>query len=47
MSRVETLRRMGLDWAADLIESLMMDKARLRVEVARLKRTINEIKAKK
>ena len=47
MNRVETLRRMGLDWAADLIEALMMDKARLKLEVARLKRTINEMKAKK
>ncbi len=33
MSRVETLRRMGLDWAADLVESLMADRAKHKAEI--------------
>lgn len=37
MNRIEILRRMGLDWAADLIERLEADRARLRAEVAELK----------
>ena len=37
MKRVETLRRMGLDWAADLIEALQRDKTELKAEIERLR----------
>lgn len=37
MKRVEKLRRMGLDWAADLIEALQRDKAELKAEIERLR----------
>lgn len=37
MKRVETLRRMGLDWAADIIEALQRDKAELKAEIERLR----------
>lgn len=33
MTRVERLRSMGLDWAADLVESLMADKAKHKAEI--------------
>ena len=45
MSRVQRLRSMGMDWAADLIEGLMTDKLKLQLEVARLKRELRERKA--
>ena len=38
MKRVEVLRRMGLDWAADIIEALQRDKAELKAEIERLRR---------
>ena len=47
MSRVQRLRSMGMDWAADLIEGLMTDKLKLQLEVARLKRELRERKGKK
>ena len=47
MSRVQRLRSMGMDWAADLIEGLMTDKLKLQLEVARLKRELRELKGKK
>ena len=47
MSRVQRLRSMGMDWAADLIEGLMADKLKLQLEVARLKRELRELKGKK
>ena len=47
MSRVQRLRSMGMDWAADLIEGLMTDKIKLQLEVARLKRELRELKRKK
>ena len=37
MNRVARLRSMGLDWAADLIERLEADKAKLQAEIAALK----------
>ena len=37
MKRVEKLRRMGLDWAADIIEALQRDKAELKAEIERLR----------
>ena len=33
MKRVERLRSMGLDWAADLVESLMADRAKHKAEI--------------
>lgn len=42
MTRIETLRRMGLDWAADLIERLEADRVRLRAEVSRLRDLLNK-----
>ena len=47
MTRVERLRRMGMDWAADLVELLMADKLKLQTEVARLRRELSELKGKK
>ena len=47
MSRVQRLRSMGMDWAADLIEGLMSDKLKFQLEVARLKRELRELKWKK
>lgn len=46
MSRIERLRSMGMDWAADLVETLMADKLKLQLEVARLKREVREAKEK-
>ena len=37
MKRGEKLRRMGLDWAADIIEALQRDKAELKAEIERLR----------
>ena len=37
MSRVQRLRSMGMDWAADLIEALQRDKAELKAEIERLR----------
>lgn len=44
MNRIETLRRMGLDWAADLIERLEADRARLKAEVLELKAKLEKAK---
>lgn len=44
MNRIETLRRMGLDWAADLIERLEADRAKLRAEVIELKAKLEKAK---
>ena len=45
MKRVETLRRMGLDWAADIIEALHRDKAELKAEIERLRALLKKEKA--
>ena len=37
MDRIALLRRMGFDWAADLIETLQRDKAELKAEIERLR----------
>lgn len=44
MNRVETLRNMGLDWAADLIERLERRSAELKAENARLKAELEKRK---
>lgn len=44
MNRIDILRRMGLDWAADLIERLEADRARLRAEVVELKARLEKAK---
>ena len=45
MDRIALLRRMGFDWAADLIETLMADKVRMRAEISRLRESIKKGKA--
>lgn len=45
MKRVEVLRRMGLDWAADLIEARQRDKAELKAEIERLRALLKKEKA--
>ncbi len=42
MNRIALLRRMGFDWAADLIETLMADKVRMRAEISRLREIIEK-----